>query len=379
MGGVLVPLIGAAGLGGGAYSKIQQNKAEENSGQALISLLRGVLKAEGPKGLAAQAFAPKDTAEVIGNVRDPALARTIAGAVLPQYLEKAFGRKAMPEYGTSAQTGINPMTGKPDQFVVDKVTGQQRWLGAAPIPAAPDKLGLEEQAYAEWKKRSPNGTMLEFRRDYAAAGRDPSANQTQPDFKNIYDKMTGNLLGTFDVRLPAIQDGLNSGKYTFAEKRQDKPTQGENTSAYHAARMASAMGDIKSALENDRGAATTMIPWDNPVSKAMRGDASNIVQAALSELGDAMLTLGTGAAYTQIQYDNQWKSNLPVVGDSDAVLERKFSRIEALYNAAKKNAGTQGADLPDIGSIASLYRKSARQKTANTGGGGGWGIKKVGN
>ena len=156
------------------------------------------------------------------------------------------------------------------------------------------------------------------------------------------------------------------------EPKQDKPTQGENTYSYHATRIASALNDIQGVLSKNKGAATTLVPGDNLVSKAFRGDDSNIVQSALPELGDALLTLGTGAAYTQIQFDNQWKANLPAVGDTDAVLEKKFGRVEALYNRAKANAGTQGIDLPKIDSIAALYKKDPKAilptSTASVGG-----------
>lgn len=143
------------------------------------------------------------------------------------------------------------------------------------------------------------------------------------------------------------------------QPKQEKPTAGENTAAYHGRRLATALGTLSEVLSKNPGAATTLVPGDNWASKGMRGPDENRVQAALPEIGDALLTLGTGAAYTQTQFDQQWKANLPALNDSDQVLADKFGRVQALYEQAKTNAGPQGIDLPDISSLAAIYKNRA--------------------
>lgn len=151
----------------------------------------------------------------------------------------------------------------------------------------------------------------------------------------------------------------------MTQPKQDAPTQGQNTAAYHGRRLATAIGTLKDVLSKNPDSATSIIPGNNPASKMMRGDDENRVQAALPEIGDALLTLGTGAAYTTEQFKNQWQANLPAVGDSDQVLQDKFGRIQALYEQAKVNAGPAGVTLPDISSLAEIYKNRTPPRVRN--------------
>lgn len=159
--------------------------------------------------------------------------------------------------------------------------------------------------------------------------------------------------------------------------KQERATQGENTSAYHARRLATSLGTLGEILKKTPEAATSIVGGNNFASKWARSEDQNRVQAALPEIGDALLTLGTGAAYTEAQFENQWQSNLPAVGDSDQVLADKFGRIQALYDQAKSNAGPLAKDLPDLSSIAAIFQARASGKKPSAGR-EGWSIRKNG-
>ena len=373
MGAALLPLaIGGAGIAGGQYMKRQEAEAQK---AALPQLLQQASIASGPQTMATQAFGPTraNMAQTAMRAGQPEMALKLSG------LDRVMASPPSPKDRYSNVDGV----GLVDLYSPGGPTT------AIPKPQAAERIDPKQIAFTEWRTKNPGAPVFEFEKQWAAAGRAPEKPEApkDPDFKNIYDAASGQLIGTFDTRRPDVAAGLNSGKYTFAEKRQDKPTQGENTYAYHATRIASALSDIQGVLSKNKDAATTLIPGDNALSKKLRGDDVNIVQSALPELGDALLTLGTGAAYTQIQFDNQWTANLPAVGDSDAVLSKKFGRIEALYERAKKNAGSQGVDLPSIQSIAALYKKSSpdTKKTPSQSMGGyggtnsGWSFEPVGN
>lgn len=154
----------------------------------------------------------------------------------------------------------------------------------------------------------------------------------------------------------------------ITQPKQEKPTQGENTAAYHARRIANGLGTLSEIIngvgdtKGNPDAVTSLVPGNNPVSKSLRSDNENRIQSVLPEIGDALLTLGTGAAYTKEQFDNQWSSNLPAVGDSDKVKADKFGRIQALYEQAKTNAGPMGIALPDFAPLAAIYQNRADNK-----------------
>lgn len=169
------------------------------------------------------------------------------------------------------------------------------------------------------------------------------------------------------------QENANGQIQVVTQPKQDRATQGENTSAYHARRLATGLTSLSDILKVNPQAATTAAPGNNLISKTLRSDASNRVQAILPEIGDALLTLGTGAAYTAEQFKNLWQANLPALGDSDQVLADKFGRIEALYNQARQNAGPLADQLPDISSIAALYQ--ARASGTQTPTQGEWSIR----
>lgn len=44
----------------------------------------------------------------------------------------ALAKQDTPKYGSTAQTGLNPATGKYEQYVIDENSGRQRWLGSGP-------------------------------------------------------------------------------------------------------------------------------------------------------------------------------------------------------------------------------------------------------
>lgn len=64
-----------------------------------------------------------------------------------------------------------------------------------------------------------------------------------------------------------------------------------------------------------------------------------IIEAAQEDMLDAALTLGTGAAYTKEQLAGYKKSYFPQLGDTDAVISAKRTRLQNLIKTAYDAAG----------------------------------------
>jgi hypothetical protein len=64
-----------------------------------------------------------------------------------------------------------------------------------------------------------------------------------------------------------------------------------------------------------------------------------IIEAAQDDMLDAALTLGTGAAYTQEQFQAYKRSYFPQLGDDKKTIDAKARRLTNLLDAAYKKAG----------------------------------------
>jgi hypothetical protein len=100
--------------------------------------------------------------------------------------------RAEADYGNAPQEGINPETGQPEQYLIDKRTGRQVWLGTKPVPKT-EKPSDYVIRFNDWKSRNPNGTMMQFDATQAALGREPK----EP--KSTFDD-EGKLRGEFDKK-----------------------------------------------------------------------------------------------------------------------------------------------------------------------------------
>lgn len=76
-----------------------------------------------------------------------------------------------------------------------------------------------------------------------------------------------------------------------------------------------------------------------PIVRKMAGGNRRAVYDSQVDVLDALLTLGTGAAYNKEQLAGQTTSYFPQYGDTDAEKEIKNQRMRRLIEAAKQNAG----------------------------------------
>lgn len=179
----------------------------------------------------------------------------------------------------------------------------------------------------------------------------PGARQVaekEPDFKNIYDRATGKLVGTLNTRDPETQRKLASKEWTFAEVRQDKPTESENQAAYLARGIADSLGFIQTALQEDPEAITSAWLDYTPsmVSDQFASENAQIVRNNLDPAIDNVITLGTGAAYTADQLKAKRSELLPRSTESEKVRNTKLAKWNSVYNAAREKARTAGVTLP---------------------------------
>jgi hypothetical protein len=75
------------------------------------------------------------------------------------------------------------------------------------------------------------------------------------------------------------------------------------------------------------------------VTRSIAGGDRRSVHDAQRDVLDALLTLGTGAAYNKEQFDAELVAHFPQYGDTPAEIADKNKRLQRLIEAAKANAG----------------------------------------
>lgn len=80
-------------------------------------------------------------------------------------------------------------------------------------------------------------------------------------------------------------------------------------------------------------------------ARAIAGANRRTVHDSQRDVLDALLTLGTGAAYSQEQLSGQMASYFPQYGDTEAEISVKNQRMQRLIEAAKANAGPAWAQV----------------------------------
>lgn len=131
-----------------------------------------------------------------------------------------------------------------------------------------------------------------------------------------------------------------------------KPTEAQQKIATLLTRISGGFQDIKATTANDssaqapgyleslRGDLTTGGLAGAPL-RAIAGQDRRIVHDAQRDVLDALLTLGTGAAYNAEQLTGQMAAYFPSYGDSEREIEVKNARLQRLIEAAKVQAGPQ--------------------------------------
>lgn len=150
----------------------------------------------------------------------------------------------------------------------------------------------------------------------------------------------------------------------ITQPKQANPTETQSKYAFNAGRVADSLGKVAEVLKKDPSAVTSwwlqatdnsILPGAETIARATVNPNAQLVRNNLTDAVDAILTLGTGAAYTQEQLAAARNAYLPQAGEPEEVKADKFRKTTALYSQAKENARAAGVDLPDAKIFNDIY------------------------
>lgn len=132
-----------------------------------------------------------------------------------------------------------------------------------------------------------------------------------------------------------------------------KPTEAQAKTSTLLTRIQGGFQDIMSVRERNPeaqspGLGETLaegIFGEGIVSRGVAGADRRIVRDAQRDVLDALLTLGTGAAYNAEQLEGQTVAYFPRFGDTPEEIAAKNARLQRLIEAAKVQAGPKWAEI----------------------------------
>lgn len=124
-----------------------------------------------------------------------------------------------------------------------------------------------------------------------------------------------------------------------------QPTQDELQTATLLARVSIAEQQIGEAAKANQGAAAPGV--FNPLApRAFKSEERKQVEDAQDEFLDAALTLSTGAAYTQEQFDAAKRTYFPTALDDAQTIKDKANRRKNVIESARLRAGRSAGSIP---------------------------------
>jgi hypothetical protein len=207
----------------------------------------------------------------------------------------------------------------------------------------------------------------------------------------VLDKNTMEVLYTApDAPAGSIKEFQDFSKLTPREQaaylqlqEQKRPvtnvnvaTEGERKAATLASRLNFSVGqlnqavglDPKAAMPNTAAEISRFVSRTEFLPNKINTEQRQIVEAAQSDILDAALTLGTGAAYTREQLEGYKKSYFPQLGDSAATVKTKQERLTNLLKSAEIASGRAANQitapipkLPNVSTDAGLPSQDAIQ------------------
>jgi hypothetical protein len=171
---------------------------------------------------------------------------------------------------------------------------------------------------------------------------------------------------------PSIMQGVRPAK------AKSTATVAEQTTAWNVSRIINAARDIEAATAAEpsaikpsmREAAAGIIGEE--AAGASRSGQRQIVAGAQADLLDSMITLATGAAYTQEQMIAARKAYIPSLTDKPETIAAKKNRLAGLIPAAKTRSGAAWTPELDKAAQTLLNSMSPAAPKAPTPS-GGWG------
>lgn len=152
-----------------------------------------------------------------------------------------------------------------------------------------------------------------------------------------------------------------------------KATEQQNKTLTLLTRIAGGANDIASTLAIDpeaqkAGLGETLARGvrgdDSVITRAVAGAERRTVTDAQRDMLDALLTLGTGAAYNAEQLQGQTLAYFPQYGDTEREISVKNDRLKRLIEAARINAGPLAEKFD--ASIAPLMKAAAPRDVGTT-------------
>jgi len=144
-----------------------------------------------------------------------------------------------------------------------------------------------------------------------------------------------------------------------ADPARDKPTEAQQKASTLVTRIAGGFQDIENVLSKSPeaqapGIVETMrgglspVGIMAPVTRKIAGEERRMVYDAQLDVLDALLTLGTGAAYSPQQLEAQMGAYFPQYGDTQKEADAKNNRMRRMIEAAKVNAGPLAPNLDEL-------------------------------
>ncbi|MEN1996818.1 hypothetical protein [Stenotrophomonas bentonitica] len=154
-----------------------------------------------------------------------------------------------------------------------------------------------------------------------------------------------------------------------SQKAAGVATEGERKAATLLARLEGSLGQMNTAIAEDKSAARPgvlaalagNIPFSGETARNLVNSSERQrVEAAQLDILDAALTLGTGAAYTKEQLEGYRKSFFPQLGDAGDTVKDKQARLDNVVDSARIAAG-RAAPTSATGSATQAFGGPAPQ------------------
>jgi hypothetical protein len=134
-----------------------------------------------------------------------------------------------------------------------------------------------------------------------------------------------------------------------------KPTEAQGKVSVLLTRIKGGVQDIMSARSTSPdaqapGMAETLaggVLGEGIITRGIKGEDRRIVTDAQRDVLDALLTLGTGAAYNPEQFEAELLSHFPQYGDTPREIEIKNNRLRRLIESAKVQAGPKWGEIEE--------------------------------
>ena len=259
---------------------------------------------------------------------DPVKAKSymdLAGQLEPQ--EKF---STTPQFGRSAD-------GTPISYVLSE-SGGMRLLN---VQQSPDFNYQDMGGYVSVRDKRTNKEVERIKKSMSPS---EFANYQRGSY-SVQDTDQGKMYVPTTPGKPAIPVAGPSGAPLKSAAGGGQPSQDELQTATLLARVSIAEQQIGEAAKANQGASSP--GYLNPLTpRAFQSEERKQVEDAQDEFLDAALTLSTGAAYTQEQFNAAKRTYFPAAGDDAQTIKDKANRRKNVIESARLRAGRAAGSIP---------------------------------